>query len=257
FDADPLRISQILSNLLTNAAKYSEPGCAIHLAAAVEGQTLSLSVRDEGIGIAPESIGGIFDMFSQVDAGSGMSNGGLGIGLALVKGLTELHGGTVEARSPGLRRGSEFIVRLPLLPAATARAPVPNAPEVGSVRQKILIADDNHDAAESIAMILGLAGHDVRVANSGHSALELAQSFRPDTALLDIGMPDLSGLEVCRRLRQEAWATGIRLIALTGWGQEHDRRRALESGFDIHLSKPVDPDYLEQLIGGTAATAQV
>ena len=249
--ADPLRLSQILSNLLTNAAKYSDPGSHISLAATVDGATLSLSVKDEGIGIAPESIAGIFEMFSQIDGLTGMSDGGLGIGLALVKGLTELHGGTVEARSAGLRRGSEFTVRLPLHPIATGEIPAPDAPAADDrVRLKVLIADDNQDAAESISMILELAGHEVRVAHLGEAALSLAQLFRPDTALLDIGMPDLSGYEVARRLRQEPWASNMQLIALTGWGQERDRRDALEAGFHHHLSKPVDPDKLVDLVAG-------
>jgi len=249
-EADPLRLSQILSNLMINAAKYSDPGSHIELAATVEGDAVSLSVKDDGIGIAPQSITGIFDMFSQIDAGTGRSDGGLGIGLALVKGLTELHGGTVEARSGGLGFGSEFIVRLPLVrrEAASPLATDP-APAV-SVRRRILIADDNQDAAESLSMLLELSGHEVRIAHQGRDALAIAQTFRPDTALLDIGMPDLSGYEVARALRQEPWATRLRLIAVTGWGQEDDRRRALQAGFDHYLTKPIDPDHLESLIAG-------
>ena len=248
-DADPLRLSQILSNLLMNATKYSNPGSHIEMAGTVHGDTLSLSVKDDGIGIAPESIAGIFEMFSQIDGVTGRSEGGLGIGLALVKGLTELHGGTVEARSGGLGHGSEFIVRLPLARSQPATSgdvinPAPPAP----ARRRILIADDNRDAAESLSMLLEIAGHDVRVAHLGRAALSLAQVFRPDTALLDIGMPDLSGYEVAKELRREPWAKRIQLIALTGWGQEDDRRRALEAGFDHHLIKPIDPDQLQGLI---------
>jgi len=249
-DADHLRLSQVISNLLMNAVKYSDPGSRIELTCSVQGDKLALSVKDNGIGIAPESIAGIFEMFSQVDGVAERSGGGLGIGLALVKGITELHGGTVEARSGGLGAGSEFIVRLPL----AARKQTASRPEVveqmSSTRRRILVADDNRDAAESLAMLLEMAGHEVRVAHHGKAAVSLAQAFRPDTALLDIGMPDLSGYEVAESLRREPWAADIQLIALTGWGQESDRRRALEAGFDHHLVKPIDPDQLVGLIGG-------
>ena len=248
-EGDHLRLSQVLSNLLMNAVKYSDPGSHIELTGAVQGDTLSLSVKDNGIGIAPESISGIFEMFSQIDGVPGRSEGGLGIGLALVKGLTELHGGTVEALSHGLGHGSEFIVRLPLASPQPGAAPAVTEPgPAARTRLRILIADDNRDAAESLSMLLELAGHEVRVAHLGRAALSLAQAFRPDSAVLDIGMPDLSGYEVARDLRRESWATHIQLIALTGWGQDHDRRRALEAGFDHHLIKPVDPDRLEELI---------
>ena len=249
--ADPLRLSQILSNLLTNAAKYSDPGSAISLLVVVDGEDLVLSVKDRGIGIAADSIETIFEMFSQVEGATGLADGGLGIGLALVKGLAELHGGTVEARSAGLREGSEFVVRLPIvepIPAAAA-APATSASS-GSLPRKVLVADDNQDAAESISMLLELAGHEVRVANCGQDALSLAQLFRPDTVVLDIGMPDLSGYQVAQRLRQEPWAGSLHLIALTGWGQDSDRRRALESGFDEHMTKPIEPQLLEALIRG-------
>ena len=248
-DADPLRLSQILSNLLTNAAKYSDAGSHIQVAGAIQGDRVSLSVKDNGIGIPSESITGIFEMFSQIEGVTGRSDGGLGIGLALVKGLTELHGGTVEARSGGLGHGSEFIVRLPFVPSHPATPPLITDPALkASVRRRILIADDNKDAAESLSMVLELAGHEVRVANLGRTALSLAQAFRPDTALLDIGMPDLSGYEVAQDLRRQPWGTKIQLIALTGWGQENDRRRAIEAGFDHHLTKPIDPDQLEAVI---------
>lgn len=249
-DADHLRLSQIVSNLLTNAAKYSGPGSRIDLTCTVHGDTLSLSVMDVGIGIAPESIAGIFEMFSQVDGVAGRLEGGLGIGLALVKGLAALHGGTVEARSEGLGRGSEFVVRLPLARSEPATSsPVPRPTPAATVRRRILIADDNRDAAESLALLLEIAGHEVRVAHLGRAAVSLARAFRPDTALLDIGMPDLSGYEVAQELRREPWGAGVPLIAVTGWGQDEDRRRALEAGFDHHLTKPVDPDRLAGLIG--------
>jgi len=249
-EADPVRLSQILSNLLMNAAKYSDPRSRIELVATVQGDTLSLSVKDNGIGLARESIEQIFEMFSQVEGVSGRSDGGLGIGLALVKGLTELHGGAVEARSDGVGHGSEFIVRLPLAsgqhPATSGEGTDAEPPP--PVRRRILIADDNQDAAESLSMLLALEGHEVRVAHLGRAALSLAQAFRPDTALLDIGMPDLSGYEVAQNLRREPWGPNIQLIALTGWGQQSDRERALEAGFNLHLTKPIDLDALRSLL---------
>jgi PAS domain S-box-containing protein len=253
-EADPLRLAQILSNLLMNAAKYSDPGSRIEIAAAREGSTLSLSVKDDGIGIAPEHLDGIFDMFAQIEGVGGRSDGGLGIGLALVKGLTELHGGSVAACSEGLGRGSRFVLHFPLAPrepeaSQEAANPASNARD----RRKLLIVDDNRDAAESLAMLLEMAGHDVRVAHLGRTALSFAQTFRPDVALLDIGMPDLSGYEVARGLRQQPWAGRLQLIAITGWGQEEDRRRAADAGFDQHLTKPIDPAHLERLIGNRAA----
>jgi CheY-like chemotaxis protein len=249
-DADPLRLSQILSNLLTNAAKYSDPGGHIEVTGTVRKQSLILSVKDDGIGIHADSLAGIFDMFSQVEEVMGRSDGGLGIGLALVKGLTELHGGTIEARSPGLGHGSEFIVRLPLSPLYPLTSPQEPYPPPVAARSRVLIADDNRDAADSLSMLLELAGHEVRVAHLGRAALSLAQAFRPDVALLDIGMPDLSGYEVARELRREPWGQGIMLIALTGWGQEKDRQEALEAGFNQHVTKPIDPDQIETLISG-------
>ena len=247
-DADPLRLSQILSNLLTNAAKYSDPGSHIEVVGTVQDRMLALSVRDDGIGIAPESIGSIFEMFSQVAGVAGRSDGGLGIGLALVKGLTELHAGTIEAHSAGLGHGSEFILRLPLSLLHAAESPRAADPTPPPARLRILIADDNRDAADSLSMLLELAGHEVGVAHQGRAALSLAQAFRPDVALLDIGMPDLSGYEVAQQLRREPWGQGIQLIALTGWGQEKDRQQALQAGFNQHLTKPIDPDQLEALI---------
>ncbi|HEX2585355.1 MAG TPA: ATP-binding protein [Steroidobacteraceae bacterium] len=248
-EADHLRLSQVVSNLLTNAAKYSAQGSSIDLTCTLHTNTLSLSVKDNGIGIAAESIASIFEMFSQIDDATGRSEGGLGIGLALVKGLTELHGGTVEVRSRGLGYGSEFILRLPCVAQKMATAQTPNdSVSVSNVRRRVLVVDDNRDAADSISMLLELAGHEVKTANLGRVALSLAQTFQPDTAVLDIGMPDLSGYEVAEQLRLEPWASEIQLIALTGWGQDNDRRLALEARFDHHLVKPVDADQLTRLI---------
>ncbi len=227
----------------------------IEVLGTVEDRTLALSVKDDGIGIASESIGSIFEMFSQVEGVTGRSDGGLGIGLALVKGLTELHGGTIEARSAGLGHGSEFTLRLPLSPLRPGESPRAADPAPPAARSRILIADDNRDAADSLSMLLELAGHEVRVAHHGRAALSLAQAFRPDVALLDIGMPDLSGYEVAQELRREPWGRGIQLIALTGWGQEKDRQQALEAGFNQHLTKPIDPDQLEALISSRPQTA--
>jgi PAS domain S-box-containing protein len=249
-EADPLRLAQVLSNLLTNAAKYSDPGATIVVRAEARNDALDISVKDQGIGIAPDSLGRVFDMFTQVESSTARSDG-LGIGLALVRGLTELHGGTVEAKSDGLGCGSEFVVRLPLTvsnPAASHRTPQQRPVPAPRVGHRVLVADDNRDAADSLAMLLELSGHDVRVAHDGRTALSLAQVFRPDISLLDIGMPDLSGYEVAQALRRETWGAQIRLIALTGWGQEDDRRRAQEAGFDHHLTKPVDPEMLESVL---------
>ena len=254
-DADPLRLSQILSNLLTNAAKYSDPGSHIEIIGTVQDQSLTIAIQDDGIGIDASAIGSIFEMFSQVEGVMGRSDGGLGIGLALVKGLTELHGGTIEARSPGLGYGSEFIVRLPLsplYPVTSAQVADPGPPPT---RSRILIADDNRDAADSLSMLLELAGHEVRVAHLGRAALSLAQAFRPDVALLDIGMPDMSGYEVAQQLRREPWGQAILLIALTGWGQEKDRQHALEAGFNQHMTKPIDLAQLETLIASSRHAA--
>ena len=257
-EVDPLRLSQVLSNLLTNAAKYSNAGGQIELIATVEEGPVRLTVRDEGIGIPPELLDRIFDMFSQVDAGSARSDGGLGIGLALVKGLVELHGGTVEAKSAGIGRGSEFTVHLPetALTATDETVSPREASPASRTGRRVLIADDNKDAADSLATLLQMGGHEVRVVYNGRAALALAQSFRPDVALLDIGMPELSGYEIATLLRGEPWGTTIRLLALTGWGQDGDRQRAKEAGFDLHLTKPIDVDALESLLSGEDAYHQ-
>jgi len=251
-DADPLRLSQVIGNLLTNAAKYTDAGGHITLSGLIDNGTLSLSIRDNGIGIPAESLSGIFEMFSQVEGATARSEGGLGIGLALVSGLVELHGGTVVAKSGGLGQGSEFIVQLPVVAGSTTTS-APDMAVAPPVGRRILVADDNQDAADSLAMILEMGGHDVRVAHDGRAALSVAQSFRPDTVLLDIGMPHLNGYEVAQALRQEPWGANMCLIALTGWGQASDRQLAIEAGFDRHLTKPVDPDALETILEGATA----
>ncbi len=252
-NADPLRLSQVLSNVLTDAAKYTDAGGHIALLGRMENGALSLSIKDNGIGIPAESLDGIFAMFSQVEGAATRSEDGLGIGLALVKGLIDLHGGSVEAKSGGLGRGSEFIVRLPIGTVDSSMTLPVDATAPASIGRRVLVADDNQDAADSLAMILEMAGHDVRVVHDGRAALSVAQTFRPDTVLLDIGMPQLSGHEVAQALRQEPWGAGMCLIALTGWGQESDRQQAIHAGFDRHLTKPIDPAELEALLSKGAA----
>jgi CheY-like chemotaxis protein len=245
-----VRLAQVLSNLLTNAAKYTDSPGRISITARLDSGQLRIFVKDNGIGFAPEALVDAFQMFSQVHDSQARTEGGLGIGLALVKHLVGLHGGTVEVRSEGPKQGSEFVVSLPCRPAAAQpfeHAPTPEANGASSSR-KILIADDNQDAANTLSLLLRLAGHDVRTAHGGEAALALATEFEPEFALLDIGMPDLDGYEVARRLRLTDQGRHVRLIALTGWGQDEDKRRARDAGFDHHLTKPVDPSTLGALL---------
>ena len=251
-EADPVRLVQIATNLLTNAAKYTDPEGVITFGVKTSDQEVVLSVRDTGIGLAPETLSQVFEMFSQLAPEHGRAEGGLGIGLALVKGLVELHGGKIEARSEGLERGSEFIVTLPGLRVATGTFQAmlsadAESAEVGGVR-RVLIADDNEDGALSLAMLIEAAGHEVVVAHSGPDALQMAATHRPQIAILDIGMPGMNGYELALQIRREAWGVHMTLIALTGWGQEDDKRRALRAGFDHHLTKPVDPAVLDALL---------
>ena len=251
FEADPVRLAQVLSNLLTNAAKYTDSPGQISLTARIENATLRISVKDNGIGLSPAALAEIFTMFSQVHDSHARTEGGLGIGLALVKGLVDLHGGTIDVFSEGPGRGSEFMVALPcqVFDKTHLResAPASRTPST-LLRRKILVADDNRDAANALALLLRLAGHDVRVAHDGQGALTLAREFQPDCAVLDIGMPDLNGYEVARRLRHTTFGKHVRLIALTGWGQDDDKRRARDAGFDHHLTKPVDRERLDALL---------
>ncbi|HTC43721.1 MAG TPA: ATP-binding protein [Steroidobacteraceae bacterium] len=248
-EADPARITQVLANLLTNAAKYMDAGGSISVEVGMVDQNVRICVIDQGIGLNREDLERVFMMFSQVDSALERSEGGLGIGLALVRGLVELHGGKVSARSEGPGRGSEFTIFLPGLSLTQELKPVPAESPVGAgSRRRILVADDNADAAESLAVLLELSGHEVRIANDGAQALQLAEEFRPDAAFLDIGMPKMNGYKVAQHLRKTPWGLRMRLIALTGWGQEDNKRQAEESGFDHHVTKPVDPDQLEQLI---------
>jgi signal transduction histidine kinase/CheY-like chemotaxis protein len=247
-DVDSVRISQVVANLLNNAAKYTDAGGRITLRTKVEGDTLVLQVCDNGIGLAPEALSSVFEMFEQQNADSERAEGGLGIGLALVKGLVELHGGSVAAESEGPGRGSRFMVRLPIAPAAPDHE-ADAAPERGeSKRRRVLVADDNRDAAESLAMLLDVLGHDVRVAFDGQSALALARVFQPDLAVLDLGMPKMSGYDLARALRREPWAASLTIVAATGWGDLEARKASKEAGFDRHLTKPVDPEDLDEVL---------
>ncbi len=249
-DGDPLRLSQVFSNLLTNAAKYSEPSGRIEVTVVQAADGVEVSVKDSGLGLEPESLSRIFEMFSQVKSAIERSEGGLGIGLALVKGIVELHGGRVSACSEGLGRGSEFRVLLPQAAASqkTSRADAPLIAGPVRIGRKILVVDDNEDAAHTLGLLLELAGHAVRFACDGEQALVSANELRPDFVLLDIGLPKLNGYAVARGIRREAWGGKTILIALTGWGHEDDKRRALDAGFDYHLTKPVNPDEVEALI---------
>ncbi|MCE3284406.1 MAG: hybrid sensor histidine kinase/response regulator [Steroidobacteraceae bacterium] len=248
---DPLRLAQALSNLLMNAAKYTDPGGTISLAARRESGGVTISVTDTGIGLHEGSLAKVFEMFSQVEGALERSQGGLGIGLALVKGLVQLHGGTVEASSPGPGQGSTFTVRLPgpcvvgdLLAGATKRLPTISSPTSGP-RRRVLVADDNRDAAQALSTLLRIGGHEVFTVNSGSEALDVAARERPEACILDIGMPGLSGYEVARRIRQADWGKDVLLVALTGWGQGQDVARAKAAGFDRHCTKPVDVTEIE------------
>jgi PAS domain S-box-containing protein len=247
--ADALRLAQVLSNLLNNAAKYSEPRGRIVLQASNRDGLLRLEVSDSGIGIEADMLPNIFEMFSQSVHAIERSEGGLGIGLALVKGLVALHGGTVEATSGGRGAGSTFVVTIPCerVGSVAAQIAAHELPPATTPR-RILVVDDNADSAESLALMLHLQGHETRSARDGEQALEIATSFRPHAVLLDIGMPGLNGYEVARRLRAIHLGQPLTLIAVTGWGQAEDRKRALAAGFDHHLVKPVDPLAMAKLL---------
>ncbi|CAE6842521.1 Sensor histidine kinase RcsC [Paraburkholderia aspalathi] len=247
-DADPTRLSQMILNLLNNAAKYTPPGGSISLAAEREGDEAVIVVRDSGIGIPREHLDSVFEMFSQLAPALERSQGGLGIGLALVRGLAELHGGTVAAFSSGPGSGSEFVIRLPLskaTPQQSENAPV-EMPRTAGLR--VVIVDDNADAADSLAMVLELEGHEVRTAGDGIAGLELIGEFAPQAVILDIGLPRLNGYELARRIRHDHHDAGILLIAVTGWGQQQDKQTAEEAGFDHHFTKPVDPRELQRVL---------
>ena len=248
-DADPTRLAQVLSNLLTNSAKYTERGGKIHLSAERRNGELVVTVRDNGIGIPATSLASIFDMFSQVDRSIERSTGGLGIGLALVKGLVEMHNGKVTAESPGEGGGSTFTVRLPLIEGRQGPATLGSAdPERQRPARRVLVVDDNRDGAASMAMMLRLMGDEVRTARDGIEAVEMAESFRPEVILMDVGMPRLNGLDATRHIRSHEWGKSITIIALTGWGQDNDQQKSLEAGCNGHLVKPVTLSDLQKLL---------
>jgi len=250
-EADAVRLAQVLANLLTNAAKYTEPQGRIELLVERHADVVEFHVRDDGIGIPRASQSEIFKMFAQLSPAIDRSEGGLGIGLALAKGLVELHGGSIDVKSGGHGHGSEFIVRIPITQAAsvaTANAARDTASEAVAGKCELIVADDNADALQSLATLLELDGHTVRVASDGHAALALAQQKMPDVMLLDIGMPGLNGYDLASRVRQLDGGESVMLIALTGWGQPADRARASAAGFDHHLTKPIDHDELARLL---------
>jgi PAS domain S-box-containing protein len=254
-DADPMRMAQVFANLLNNAAKYTEPRGRIELTVKREGPEVAISIKDNGIGIPKPMLDAIFDMFAQVDRSLERAHGGLGIGLTIVKCLVEMHGGTVEARSEGHGKGSEFIVRQPIVtapvedkPASGGEEPLPTIP-----RRRILVVDDNRDAASSLAMLLKILGHETQMAHEGQEALDLAATYQPEIVLLDIGMPQMSGYDVCRRLREQPTGSDMIIVAVTGWGQDSDRQRSVEAQFDGHMVKPVEPRALIEMLASLQA----
>ncbi len=238
---------QIILNLLNNAAKYSEPQQSIRLIARLDRNHVELRVRDHGIGIPADKLRNIFEPFTQVDPSWQWTQGGMGIGLSLVKEFVELHGGTVEARSLGLGQGSEFLVRLPVA-AEDVAEPEVSAENTPGPCCRVLVVDDNRDAAATLSMILKRMGHEVRTAYEGETAVTQAEEFRPELVLMDLGMPKIDGYEAARRIREQPWGKRIFLVALTGWGAAEDRQRTKDAGFNSHLVKPVGMDILIRLL---------
>jgi CheY-like chemotaxis protein/two-component sensor histidine kinase len=258
-EADAARLTQVVGNLLNNAAKFTDEGGHIRLTVEPDGDGAVVRVRDDGLGIAADLLPRVFDLFTQGDRSLARSEGGLGIGLTLVKSLVEMHGGTVSAHSDGPGSGSEFVVRLPVVQARFA-SPTGDgrggqADGQASPSRRVLVVDDNADTAESLALLLRVKGHEVRTAHDGATALQDAGAFQPEVVLLDLGLPRMDGYEVARRLRAQVGLRKALLVALTGYGQEEDRRRAEEAGFDAHLTKPADPTALQRLLAGAEANA--
>jgi CheY-like chemotaxis protein len=249
-DGDSARLAQVFGNLLNNACRYNHRGGHIQVRVEREGSDVVIRVKDGGIGIPPEKLEEIFEMFSQVDRSLEKTTGGLGIGLHLVRQLVQMHGGTVTAHSAGAGQGSEFIVRLPILVETPAepRTPLADAPLPSSQGCRILVVDDNLDSANTLALLLKLAGNQTATAHDGEAAVAHADAFKPDVILLDIGLPKLNGYDACRAIRQQPRGKEIMIIALTGWGQDEDRRKSQEAGFDAHLIKPVDHQELARLL---------
>jgi signal transduction histidine kinase/ActR/RegA family two-component response regulator len=264
-DADLVRLAQVIANLLNNAAKYTDPGGEIRLSTERRDGEAVVRVRDTGVGIAADVLPRVFDLFVQADRSLDRAHGGMGVGLTLVRTLVERHGGTVVASSEGVGRGSEFVVRLPLMPERRPEARPPSDDAVLAVRRdpsgqlparRVLVVDDNADAADSLAILLRMYGQIVRVVHDGMAALEAAQCEPPDVVFLDLGMPGMNGFEVARRLRQQPATENALLVAVTGWGQAEDRRRTHEAGFDHHLVKPVDAGAVQGLLAQAIAPAR-
>jgi CheY-like chemotaxis protein len=256
-DADPTRLTQVVGNLLNNACKFTDRGGHVWLRVERQGPEAVITVRDDGIGLAPEQLPRIFGMFAQVDTSLERSRGGLGIGLTLVRTLVEMHGGTVQARSAGVGQGSEFEVRLPTVAAQTRpSAPSPSSAVATTGGRRVLIVDDNQDGAESLSLMLRFAGHQAETAHDGLQAIEAAETLRPEAILLDIGLPGLNGYEVCRRIREQPWGANVLMVAVTGWGQDEDRQRSRDAGFDMHMVKPVDPEAILRLLASSPTGAR-
>ena len=257
-DGDPARLTQVVGNLLTNAGKFSERGKGeIRLTVEAQNDTALIRVQDNGIGIPAEELPHIFEMFTQLDHSLERSQGGLGIGLTLVKTLSEMHGGAVEVHSDGVGRGAEFMVRLPIVADGAAITSLPKSvAAMPPIPRRVLVVDDNRDSADSLAMLLELAGHDVRTAHDGLEAVDAAVAFQPNVILLDIGMPRLNGYAAARRIREQQRERPVFLVALTGLGQEADRQRSQEAGFDAHLVKPADSDTLANLMRELPTTSR-
>ena len=250
---DRVRLAQVFANLLNNSAKYTERGGQITLTVERHGTDAVVKVKDNGMGISSTVLPKVFDLFTQADRSLERSQSGLGIGLSVVRGLVDMHGGIVEAASEGLGKGSEFIVRLSTVVSPDLEAELKdggNGNIYAPSKYRILVVDDNKDAAISLAMMLKIMGHDTRTAHDGMEALEAARTFLPDVIMLDIGLPQLNGYDVCRRIRGEPWGKDIILIAVTGWSQEEDKRLSKEAGFNFHMLKPVDPQAVVKLLTG-------
>jgi CheY-like chemotaxis protein/two-component sensor histidine kinase len=247
-EADPVRLTQVFTNLLDNACQYTEPGGRIWLSVERHANEAAIIVRDSGIGMPADQVDGIFEMFAQVEEGPERPRRGLGIGLTLVRRLVQMHGGTVTARSEGRGLGSEFEVRLPAINVYPDMDEHPPAHSLDTPARRILVVDDNRDSADSIATLLQLSGHRTMTVHDGMEAVEATERFRPEVVLLDVGLPKISGIEACRRIRNLPSGRNVIIVALTGWGQDSDRRKTREAGFDAHLVKPVDYSELLQLI---------
>jgi signal transduction histidine kinase/DNA-binding response OmpR family regulator len=247
-EGDPVRLAQVFANLLNNAAKYEDGPGQIHVTALREGASAVVSVRDTGIGIPAEMLPRVFDMFIQINRADRHSQDGLGIGLTLVRSLIQMHGGSVVAKSDGPGLGSEFIVRLPVADGIRATDAPPEGKAWSRVPLRVMVVDDNRDAADSLGMLLEFLGAEVKVVHDGAAALDQLAAFRPSLVLTDLGMPGLDGYEVARRIRERSTGVEVMLIALTGWGQEEDRRRSRDAGFDDHLIKPAEIDTLQALL---------